>query len=179
MLKKMFIAWGAVFCLQAAQTDGMLTTTLEDLRDLAQAQTPFFCMTAAANTEWLDRRRDSEKIGVDRLSKVEPWCFSKEWRQEESDTVWNTVYTKRTIGSVYTEQNPFDYQSYEKFPRTCPSEPKGYVFSELIKDGFIARPDFFIFLDDQISFLNSTEESCTQSGISSVGLHCEFYIQQK
>jgi hypothetical protein len=276
MLKKMFIVWGAVFCLQAAQseiinisggwkqmheeilsrvrnfsgnamvgldcddimfyfdendesqlTDGMLIATLQDLE---RAQVPFFCMTAAVSTEWLNRRRDFEKVGISRFfrektrsTSEEPniissfisylfnqmtQCLLGEWREERHDgkkyyvdTEWNTVYTRRAIGSVYTEQNPFDYQKYKKFSneksiffkesseyiryqeyikfaKNCHSESKGYVFSELIKDGVIAKPDLFIFVDDRIRNLNDIEESCAQRGIPFVGLHCRSYIQQ-
>ncbi|MDR1333751.1 MAG: DUF2608 domain-containing protein [Holosporaceae bacterium] len=244
MLKKMFIAWGAVFCLQAAQseiikisggwkqmheeilsrvinfsgnamvgfdcdniicyldknkktqlTDEIVITTLEDLE---RAQVPFLCMTGAISTEWIGRRRNFKKVGVDHFFREETRCFLKEWKQEEGDgkkyyvdTEWNTVYTRRAIGYVYTEQTPFDYQNYtipswdirhreyRNFVKKCPMQSKGYVFNELIKDEFIAEPDLFIFADDQIGLLNGIEESCAQSGIPFVGLHCRSYVPQQ
>jgi hypothetical protein len=166
-------------------------------------------MTGAISTGWPDRRRDFERIEIDHFFREEARCFLKKWKHEEDDgkkyyvdAEWNTVYARRAIGSVFTEQNPATYQEYMRIitenPRDYPQkqeyinyrkyldivnkypmESKGHVFNELIKDEFIARPDLFIFVDDQISFLNSIEESCAQSGIPFVGLHCQSYVPKR
>jgi hypothetical protein len=102
------------------------------------------------------------------------------------------VYTIRPVNYEHTEIDPLnfydldtgsedvmiEYHNYRTriFQDTRSlQQPKGFVFSQLIQDGFLSRPDVVVFVDDQLVNLESMQSHCDYLGISYVGLLCGAY----
>jgi hypothetical protein len=181
----------------AKATDPRLSIFLTEFSKHA----PVFCMTSIPGCEYISRRVDFELSGIaDFFEKNSAKCFSRAWTNEEDeekdyfiDYEWNTAYTWRVRNRFFSESNPLNYYEInredEAVRKICSEYKnqrieavsyqlsKGETLERMILDGFLKRPDFFVFVDDCKKNLEIIQETCLRMEIPYRGIWCEAYKQ--
>jgi hypothetical protein len=130
---------------------------------LVEGEIPFFCMTSMPSSRSSAREQHFKEMGVLPYFKQKSSPpFIREFNEGIDGE--GKYFVNNENNTVFTSLEPNGYVSF-----------KGIVFAKLIRDGFVKKPDFFIFIDDCLNILKKIQQVCNQLNIKFLGIHCTAY----
>jgi hypothetical protein len=146
------------------------------LRKLTNENVERFCLTSCPSVFWRKRRNQLDAVGISKFFKNSN-TFLKQWNSSDEDNPfyvdadYSIAYSVRMLQSCQEREAPPEEQDlYSNIEEYATVIDKGSAFVELIKKGFLAKPDKLIFTDDLLDNLIMIQQRCILEKIDFVGI---------